>query len=319
MPIAKTYRRFVLTRRRDHVAVFLDVFPIMSFIVKPLPDLAAWTRLFATADLPIMQRTASQLRVFQRDQDNVAPREIAAVISRDPLMTLKTLIWVSEQKRLRAKARAANGGASRSLAGEIETVEAAIVMMGIGPFFRQFTAFETVEDKLKEIPAARLGVLRVMARGVAAAEFAADWAAYRKDLDIQVIFEAALLHDLAEMLTWVFAPQLALRVKNMRDSFPTMRSADIQRNILGITYNELEVALFRLWQLPNLLQRLTDDAHADTPQVRNVVLAAHVARHLANGSDDPALPDDFAEVARLLNITPDLAKKRILKQRLELA
>jgi HD-like signal output (HDOD) protein len=287
---------------------------IMSFIVKPLPDLAAWTRFLSRADLPIMQRTANQLRVYQRDQDNVAPREIAAVIARDPLMTLKTLIWVSEQKRLRAKTRAA----SRSLAGEIETVEAAIVMMGIGPFFRQFSTFETVEEKLKELPAARLGVLRVMSRGVTAAEFASDWAAYRKDLDIQVIFEAALLHDLAEMLTWVFAPELSTRVKNMRDNFPTMRSADIQRNVLGITFNELEVALFQLWQLPNLLQRLTDDAHADTPQVKNVVLAAHVARHLANGSDDPALPDDFVEVAKLLNITPDLAKKRILRQRLEL-
>jgi HD-like signal output (HDOD) protein len=161
--------------------------------------------------------------------------------------------------------------------------------------------------------------MKVMARGVAAAEYASDWAAYRKDLDIQIIFEAALLHDLAETLTWTFAPALALRIKTMRESFPTMRSCDIQRSILGVTFNELEVALFRRWKLPSLLQRLTDDAHADSPQVRNVVLAADVARHLSNGSDDPALPDDFVGIGKLLNITPDLARRRVLRQKLEMA
>jgi HD-like signal output (HDOD) protein len=228
------------------------------------------------------------------------------------LMTLKTLIWVSEQKAKMPRSRSA-------MSGDIETVEAALVMMGIGPFFRRFTSFVTIEDHLREVPQARLGVMKVMARGVAAAEYASDWAAYRKDLDIQVIFEAALLHDLAEMLVWVFAPQLALRIKNLRETFPTMRSADIQRNILGITFNELEVALFKQWSLPNLLQRLTDDKHADSPQVRNVVLAANIARHMSNGSDDPALPDDFVELGRLLNLSPEMAKRRVQRQRAEMS
>ncbi len=286
----------------------------MSFITQPLPDLAAWVQFYTGADLPVLHRTASQLAVFAADQDRVSPRDIAYTVVRDPLMTLKTLIWVGEQKKLRARSAKQN-----TLSGEIETIESAIVMMGITPFFRRFDRFETVEGRLKDMPSARLGVLRVMTRGVSAADYAGDWAAYRKDLDIQIIVEAALLHDLSELLTWVFAPSLALRLKNMRDNFPTMRSDEIQRTVLGITLNELEVDLFKAWNLPSLLQRLTDDSHADTPQVRNVSLAAHVARHMANGSDDPALPDDFIEVGKLLNIPPELARKRILRQRLEAA
>jgi hypothetical protein len=50
-----------------------------------------------------------------------------------------------------------------------------------------------------------------------------------------------------------------------------------------------------------------------------VVLAADVARHLSNGSDDPALPDDFVGIGKLLNITPDLARRRVLRQKLEMA
>jgi hypothetical protein len=48
--------------------------------------------------------------------------------------------------------------------------------------------------------------------------------------------------------------------------------------------------------------RISDDKHADSPQVRNVLLAIRVARHSAQGWDNPALPDDVAEIADLLHL-----------------
>ncbi len=282
----------------------------MSFITQPLPSLSAWVHFYAHADLPVLQRTAVQLAKFAQDQDNISPREIVAVVVRDPLMTLKTLIWIGVLKAERMKLKKSLG-----LMGEIETVEAAIVMMGVAPFFSKFGTLETVENKLKEIPSARLGVLRVMARGVNAADYAGDWAAYRKDLDIQILIEAALLHDSVELLTWVFAPALALRLKEMRDKFPTMRSQEMQRQILGITLNELEVGLFKEWNLPSLVQRLSNELESLDPQVCNVALAAKIARHMANGSDDPALPDDFIMLGKLLNISPEVARQRIIQEK----
>jgi hypothetical protein len=54
--------------------------------------------------------------------------------------------------------------------------------------------------------------------------------------------------------------------------------------------------------MPVLLMTLLDASHADNPRVRNVRLANNFARHLANGWDDPALPDDIDEIERLLHI-----------------
>jgi acetoin utilization deacetylase AcuC-like enzyme len=53
------------------------------------------------------------------------------------------------------------------------------------------------------------------------------------------------------------------------------------------------------------------EAHANSPRVRNVVLADDLARHAANGWKDPALPDDFRAIADLLHMTPDAVMMRL--------
>jgi hypothetical protein len=48
-----------------------------------------------------------------------------------------------------------------------------------------------------------------------------------------------------------------------------------------------------------------DPALANTTRVRNVVLAANLSRHSAQGWDNAALPDDYREIAALLRMEPD--------------
>jgi hypothetical protein len=58
----------------------------------------------------------------------------------------------------------------------------------------------------------------------------------------------------------------------------------------------------KIWRLPPLLVRISDDRASHLVQVRNVQLAIRVARHSAQGWDNPALPDDVDEIAALLNL-----------------
>lgn len=83
--------------------------------------------------------------------------------------------------------------------------------------------------------------------------------------------------------------------------------------MLGIELADLQQALLKAWGLSELLARTMDDHHADTPQVRTVQLAARVARHSARGWDNPALPDDVADVAQLLNLGPAPAQRLLLE------
>ena len=75
------------------------------------------------------------------------------------------------------------------------------------------------------------------------------------------------------MLLWLHAPALALQIAERQRQDPTLRSASVQRELLNIELHDLQQALMRAWRLPELLVQINDERHAETAQVRNVLLA----------------------------------------------
>jgi HD-like signal output (HDOD) protein len=261
-------------------------------------DLEGWTRRFARADIPALRRTVADLARLQEVEEHLNARDIAAVVLRDPLACLRVLAHLA---RLRGKRESA----------EIWTIEESVVMMGVVPFLRTFAAMPTVEERLGAQPQAHMGLVRVIRRAQTAAGWARDWAVRRQDLDVERITIAALLHDLAEMLLWCLAPDLALRIEAMQAADHALRSRNAQRAVLQIVLNDLQLELVRTWRLPDLLVEMMDDKHARRPRVRNVVLAVNLARHAAHGWDDAALPDDFRDIADLLHTSAEAVRAMV--------
>jgi HD-like signal output (HDOD) protein len=263
---------------------------------RPLTDLAAWTRYFTMAPIPALRRTVADLCAAAADEDRANARDLAATILRDPLAALNVLAHLARPGRKRETA-------------EIWTIEEAVLMLGVSPFLKRFSALGAVEDRLRGHPRALLGLLRVVCRAQHAAAWARDWAIRRQDLDVERITVAALLHDLAEMLMWCFAPTLALEVRRAQQADPGLRSRVAQKAVYGVELNAVQLALVRAWRLPALLVEMMDDAHAGRPRVRNVLCAVNLARHAEHGWSDPALPDDLADVAALLRVDADAARR----------
>ena len=253
--------------------------------------LGGWIQAIAPAEIPVLARTVAALEAMRANEDDVAPRDIAAVVLDDPLMALKLLAHVSRNR-------------SSRMVTETETVTSSLLMIGVGGFFRAFADQETVEDRLAGVPGAIAGLERVLERGHRAARFAIAFAVARQDTDAEVIQEAALLNDFAEALLWCHAPGLALEIRRRQLADPTLRSSQVQRDVLHVELRDLEQALMKAWRLPELLQHLTNDHLSQVPRVRNVLLATALARHSHHGWDNPALPDDVAAIGRMLNLSP---------------
>lgn len=262
------------------------------FLTQPANDIAGWVARFSAATLPVLAESAEMLEALRDNEDQVDARLLAETVSADPLLTLKLLSHVAHLQR----------GRDADTRGETETVTAALVMLGIGPFFRTFGPQQTVEDILAAEVAALEGFRAVLRRAHRAANFAMAFAVHRMDHDVAVIHEAALLHDFAELLLWLRAPALALRIARAQATDPSLRSAAAQRAVLNIELADLQHALMQAWRLPSLLVHISDDRHAQSPQVRNVLLAIRLARHSARGWDNPALPDDINDIADLLQL-----------------
>lgn len=258
-------------------------------ITRALPDLAAWTAFFLRAPIAVLPATAEALEALRANEDAVDAHLLSQSIGNDPLMTLKLLAHVASARSARCTT-------------DPETVTAALVLLGIAPFFRAFDLQPTVEWQLSGQPAALQGLQRVIDRAHRASAFALAFAVHRMDHDAPVIHAAALLHGFAEMLLWLHAPALALRIAERQMADPALRSCDVQRELLNIQLPDLQHALMRAWRLPELLVQISDERHVDTAQVRNVLLAVRLARHTAAGWDNSALADDVRDIAALLNL-----------------
>lgn len=256
----------------------------------PLPDLDAWLQFYGSADLPVLRHTVNELNRLRENAENVNGRILSSIILQDPLMTLRVLAYIEKRRPKRQNA-------------DITTIEHALMMIGIVPFFREFQELPLVEDRLKPFPKALLGLLKVIARARRAAHWAREWAVIRHDLDVDEITVATLLHDFSEILMWCFAPNLALRVRELQAADRTLRSRAAQEQVYNIQLRDLRLGLTKLWRLPELLVTLMDRANAEHPRVRNVLLAVDLARHSANGWNDAALPDDYKGIEDLLHIS----------------
>ncbi len=262
-------------------------------------DVDGWVRYFQQLEIPVLASTAAAIEEMRRVEDDVDARIISEVIGRDPLMTLKMLVYASTQ------------GSNRRLT-DAETVVEALVLMGITPFFRTFGPQPTVEDHLAGHPDALAGLQHVLLRADRAARFAASFAIHRADHDAVVLHEAAQLHDFTEMLLWLHAPELALELQRRQRADSTLRSCAVQREVLNAELNDIQHVLMQLWRLPEILVRITDDSQAENSQVRNVLLAIRLARHTMNGWDNAALPDDIRDIAGLLHLSIEPTRQLLL-------
>ncbi len=267
-------------------------------IEKPFNSLSAWVNYFNSVELPILRQTARRLEEARQNIDQINGRDIASIVLQDPLLAIRVLAYIQPFR-------------GKHLRSDITTIGNAIMMLGVEPFFRRFESPATIESLLKDEPQALLGILQVIRRVQRASRYAHDWAFERHDINIEEVALAALLHDLAEILLWCFAPRLAIEIRDRKQADRTLRSAIAQQQVLGIHLFDLQLALCDAWNLPELLKTLMDDANAELPRVRNVVLAVNLARHSASDWNDAALPDDFTAIEKLLHINRETLLSRL--------
>lgn len=279
-----------------------DTVPLL--LTTPLPTLVAWTRHVAQAPVPVLGHTVGELALLRQLEEAkgcVDAQMIAQVIEPDPLMTVRVLAHAGLHR-------------ARQQVTDAETVTAAVMLMGIGPFFAAFCELPSVEERLAADPAALDGLERVLLRSRRAGRFALGFANHRMDGDAPAIHTAAMLHDFAEMLLWCHAPQLALALAACQAGNPALRSIQAQQAILHVELPQLEQALMREWRLPELMIQLTDDGspHAlVAPQRRTVQLAVRLARHSAIDWALPSVQEDLHDIADLLNLSLTAAERLV--------
>ena len=252
-------------------------------------DLQFWVKYLTESELPVLKQTARDLAALRQDENKLSVVAIAEVIARDPIVTVKLLRYLQRHKH-------------KAQTSDVVQVEQALLMLGIEPFFAHIPLTSVAEDLLKNHMTGLPPLLRVVHRSHRASQYAMDWACMLHDMHFEEVRVAALLHDIAEILMWCFAPEKMLEIRAIQQQDKALRSQQIQQHVLGFSLLELQKELVIQWELPKLLLDLLNDDGSYGRRERKISLAINLARHSANGWDDAALPDDYTELAALLSL-----------------
>ena len=165
-------------------------------------NIGSWVQYLSSRKIPVMRQTVRSLAEARTRIDSVNGREVSTIVMRDPMMAVRVLAYIRPYHGKRQMK-------------EVSTVEHAVMMLGVEPFFRHFENLETIEDLLKPHPQAMMGLLFIVRRAQRAARYAFEWAVWRRCPNIEEVYISALLYDLAEILMWCFAPQQSLQILTM--------------------------------------------------------------------------------------------------------
>ena len=188
-------------------------------------------------------------------------------------------------------------------AGDYVEAEGTITAVGRTSRKMAFEARKVIRSA-PEVGEDNAGFMACEARAFRAARIAVAWGALRHDLDPGELAMAALLANAGEIELWAFVPELPQKALDELHSGRAQRSDQAQRQACGFPFLDLTLLLIENWTLPQLIKQLIRGDEG--MRARMARLAVNTARHLGNGTDDAALPDDMKEAVKLTGATLDV-------------
>lgn len=241
-----------------------------------------WAAYLANQEQPIKAASKTALRELEiAGGDALSAQAYVGLMLDDPMLALRLI-------------KAANDRLPRRMARDITTPLGVVLALGTDALRGQI-------ESAPEVSPDNHGFMACEARYALAARIASAWGALHYDMDASELAMAALLANAGEVELWAIAPELPQRAVDELASGRAERSETAQRQACGFAFLDITLLLIETWSLPQLIRALIRGDEG--LRARLARLAVNTARHLSNGANDPALPDDMREAAKLTGAT----------------
>jgi len=243
---------------------------------------AQWAAYLLYQEQPI--KAASKLALHALEQgasEKLSAQAYAGLLLDDPLLALRLI-------------KAANNRLPRHLARDITTPLGVVLSLGTDALREQI-------EIAPEVSSDNAGFIACEARASLAARIASGWGALHYDMDSGELAMAALLANAGEVELWAFAPKLPQLALDELQSGRATRSEEAQKQACGFAFLDVTLLLIEDLNLPQLINHLIRGD--ESLRAKLARLAVNAGRHLSNGVNDPALPDDIREAAKLTGAT----------------
>ena len=247
--------------------------------------LAYWLEKLTTDTFPILRRSHEQLLILERDINNVTDDAIAKQVYHDPFLMTNLLRRVAKLPR-------------RGLAGEVTTINRAVMMIGMQPFFLWAKNLPVLEDTLRGKTPVLQRLLSVLLCSYHAAHQAWQWALLRKDINADEVFVATLLQSRIVWAGWLLMPgEMLVIEQQMRRERVDFATAFARHT--DYLYGDIQTALAKKWILPDLYSDFLHGHNATRGQ--GSVFALKLSDAVQRGWWQPQVADIINQIAEWLH------------------
>jgi hypothetical protein len=249
-----------------------------------------WLRRLKPGETPIFRHTKLAILELRKRSDSLTAKELTRVVLSDPLATLRVIFQ-------------ANNRASRSLGGEIASVEHAVLMQGIGPFLGKAASMPVFEDGMAaQSEATQASLYRLLRIAQHAAWQARDFAVQTADTRADEVEIAALLYYVPDLLFWLQAPDIARRLARARRR---MSYADAEESVLGQPLTRLRLDMMDAWGIPEVIRDLLNPEFCERPRQTLLCASLEIAHRGRHGWWQEKLPGFYEQLASAVGATVD--------------
>ena len=259
-------------------------------------SISEWVQRLSNLDLPVLRSTSAELAGLAPRQDRISAGEIDDVILLDPLMAIKVLRHVNRVRRSR-------------LSSQITTVEHAVMMLGVYPFFNLFAVNPLVEDYFSGKKEALDYLMALFCRAQHGAYQARDWALLRQDIESEEVYVAALMCNMAEMLLLCTDPDAVLRMNVLVAK--GVSPVEAQQTTFGFELKNLQAALVTEWRISEILEDMNLPNVSAKPRLMSVSIACQLAQDAENGWYGESMTAHMEKIADVLHHSVDEMTARI--------
>lgn len=247
--------------------------------------LAFWLEKLTQETFPILRHSRDVLVAMERDINRLTDDAIARQIYHDPFLMANLLRRVAKVPR-------------RGLAGEVTTIDRAVMMLGMQPFFLWLKNLPVLEDTLQGKTPVLQRLLMVLSSSFHAAHQAWQWSLLRKDINADEVFVATMLQNRVAWAGWLLIPGEMLLIEQCmrceRVDFATAFSRHTD-----YLFSDIQTQLAKKWGLPDLYADFMHGHNAVRGQ--GVVLALKLAESAQHGWWQPNVEKTIEQVAEWLH------------------
>ncbi|MBI3188723.1 MAG: HDOD domain-containing protein [Gammaproteobacteria bacterium] len=257
--------------------------------------LAFWLDKLSTETFPILRRSREQLLAMERNIDRITDDDIAKEIYHDPFLMANLLRRVARLPR-------------RGLAGEVTTVDRAVMMLGMQPFFLWVKSLPVLEDVLRGKTPVLQRLHGVLSYSYHAAYQALQWSFLRKDINADEVFIATLLQNRIAWAGWLLMPgEMLLIEQYMRRERMDFSNAFSRHT--DYLFDDVQSELAKKWGWPALYSDFLHSHNAVRGQ--GAILALKLAETVQQSWWQPAVEQAVMNVAEWLNQPVDEIETKI--------